>query len=961
MQIAELYTYLLKNPDQHLAVLGITTAEYQSLKARFGKARGTKQFNENHKLIAAILIHRYQLTDTSIKNLFFPLADPAISTRVLSKFIGNAKAQLKTGLDALPAVAAHVSPNTALLQYSDSNRHNYHSLDHLLQTIQSAAKPDTLQTSKSLEADDAWMERYLAKKTSDKKKTGQDSFLQMLEALCYDLDDFESKEDYLAWYMAVIFNFNAHLSAYTPITGFGKAQKREMEHPLLYARSQGKHVFGLFYKLLTSANLTAQCLLPKNEPAYKIFRTQFNHREFTKTLGAYNAKGFVASAKKPEKASYFALNFAYSGLRQNLYRTTVEGIQYSLATQTADNLVRSTNQILHADTLTQKPIIKLNKEKIQERIKYAHDLIEVLREKMDKKPFYADVYKELTHYRRQNALAIQEAALKLNLKNLKIVYDRNTNTLDISFYPGKVIEDSANYTEGVTNVIINFFIGLLNHKLNKDEIQVQAQRRQSFAFNRVSITDTTSMCMRVSLGYEPPAFINTFVSSLGTLDRLLTEYNFLDKTTPKLAQGFEAYEKPRTKAGKTAKTGNRYLNVMRSTKKQIKSIATAESALASVDTQHNYESIAFDQYIQALVSFNLTKFEGKLIPVKQSKNNDTLSPNTNVVIGLLTNVLKVALQRADAARAISADHPLAHSYQLTLTKLTKACFKANSLRKRHTEFSASHVYAKTLLLVEDMLEYLVALDTLKLMHEKTANNHQLANQLANLERVNTAHALQQPAENMNVFFTDSGQQALTVSLLALNTQGKTNSIYAYGKCYYELLNNLKDNMGLSLLTKPNAAEFVYVDIREIDILARDIKNLKCARTVTIDITHNPCLADNGMKDIVDRLLKRNITVVIAGSMLKHEQLGLDKFQNGKLIVLSPPKQALEKNIKEELQSISNEAMHPVAASFFLMVNDICRDKLAPQVKVTDVSMFKPVIKRPVAINHPKQHIVGNMA
>ena len=44
--------------------------------------------------------------------------------------------------------------------------------------------------------------------------------------------------------------------------------------------------------------------------------------------------------------------------------------------------------------------------------------------------------------------------------------------------------DSANYKEGLTNLLLGFFGGLLNYNAKQAGMQIRAERRQSFGFLR---------------------------------------------------------------------------------------------------------------------------------------------------------------------------------------------------------------------------------------------------------------------------------------------------------------------------------------------------------------------------------------------------------------------------------------------------------------------------------------------
>lgn len=929
MQLADLVT----QPHLFESLLGLSPAEYEQLDAEFKKTCDTtRKLPKSQKLIAAILTHRFKLCNQNIKNIIF--SQPNTSTAVLESFKRSVMPRFNKALKKLPELDQKLCPTDAPISSSKNHDRIFSDLDELLNIVNLAVEKNTIITFKAQKMNKIWLDSYLKKPVHDKHKTGQGNFLQLLNCLLYDLDNFDSQDDYMAWYMAIVLNFNVHNSSYAPLIGYGKAQQREIDHPMLYARSQGKHVFGLFFKSLTASNRSAQCLLPKNEVVYKIFKTQYDNR-FTKILSKYTPYGYLRKTETIAKGdkNYFSLQFAYSGLRHNAYSITVEGIRYALETKNAADVIQMINKDFNV--CIEKPIVKLSDNRVMDQINYAHKKLHILYKKMAACEYFPNLYSALTRYRRENAMDI-DRKVKNKLENVQVLYDVNTNVLDIKFYPNKKIEDTANYTQGVTNVIINFFIGLLNHKLHHGGIFVQAHRRQSFAFNRITVTDITNMCMRVSLGYEPKEFVSIFIDSLRSLDIILTKYNFLDKENKDLIKGFEVVEKAR-KNNEKCKAGTRFLNMMRSNKKILKSIVTAEFVLDKAIRNNNDESAAFRDYIKCLVANNLGSNNGHVIKVEPLINLDQLSRKDNIlVIGLLHNLLKFILLKIESAKIYSENNDFAYSYWIIISKITKLAFKAHGWLEMHTYYPSSHVYAKTLLLIDDLLEYLIALDTLYIIREKPSfDNHDAASKLAAMEKAYAANSLALLPKNIDVFFTDNGQQALTVSLLCMSVQVSREStvsnvsteIFAFGKCYYELFDNLKKNMEIKLIKTACDAQFIYVDIREIKAFKEQQKFFIKTKVVVIDCTHHPSLSNNGLKDVIKQLLRNSIWIVIVGSMLKHEQLGLDKFQSGKLVVLSPPRKSLYQDVVEDFQSISKIAMHPVAASFFMMINEICRDKL----------------------------------
>ena len=929
--------------------MGITVNEYDQLSAKFALTSDkTRALPEGQRLIALILIKRFELADTSIKNMILPNA----TKPTFNNFIKMVRPRLEQALVDLPDIAEKLKSTHAPIYHSVIANKVYDSLDDFLIVVQfaihQAARKDLILTNKARELNATWLSDYLVKPVTSKRKTGQQNFLQMLNVLMYDMDKFNQIDAYQVIYISSVINLYVHNASYAPMVGYGKAQQREIDHPLLYARSQGKHAHGLFFKQLTAVDARKQCLQPKNEVVFKILKS-VSTSGFTKNLEKYNEHGYLKPGYETATLDYFSLQFAHSGLRSNSYNVTIKAVAYYLDQHTPADLIKEISSNFSILKPTQNQILKLSPIILNNKIEYVHNVARHLSAQISIRPYYSNLYLALTHFRRDNAKKIHDLSAQSALKNIKVSCDLATNCLDIQFYPDKMIEDNANYKEGVTNVIINFFVGLLNHQLNESGMYVQAQRRQSFAFNRITVTDTTNMCMRVSLGYEPKTFISPFINALSVLDGILAVFNFLDRGNVYLKSGFVVGEKLRNGV-ENNNSGTKFLNVMRSSERMLAAIQEAQQALNLLRGNQNYEYTAFMNYINYLVGATVN-IVPPMLSTQPAQSLDEPSKSDNIlVVGLLNNILKFTLEKIQESETIAKNQEYVHSYYQIIAKLIKLCYKASYWLHNHTSFYSSHVYAKTLLLVDDMLENMVMLDSLRIAVQKDVIDHSVAvKNLTNVEKLYAASSLGISPDKVDVFFADNGQQSLTVSVLCMSMQlfdqtavdSLSTNIFAFGKCYYELFPNLEKNIDLVLCETASQAQFILVDIREIDEFRQQQLELTRARVIVIDCTHNPCLPDRELRIVVNELLVNNKWVVIVGSMLKHEQLGLDKFQAGKLIVMSPPNMQLNINVRDELESITNAAMHPVIAGYFQMINDICRDKvIVPSPILGNVGLFK---------------------
>ncbi|MFZ2314031.1 MAG: hypothetical protein WAW86_00015 [Gammaproteobacteria bacterium] len=951
MTLAKLYNYLSSEGKAFFEpILGMTEEEYKQLNIEFSKiVDKTRSIPKEQRLIAVILIKRFKLTDTSIKHMIMP---PDTSKTVFANFKAKVEVRLDTALATLPEIAKKLNQSPAPIFHSALVSQTYISFEDFFEkivfAIDQGKSPDLILTHKARAMTAGWLEKYAGEPVTSKRKTGQQSFIQMVTCLMYDMDTFNTMDSYRIIYLSSVLNLYVHNASYAPMTGYGKAQQREVAHPLLYARSQGKHPHGLLFKHLTRDKQGAQCLLPKNEVLYKVLATEVKG-SFTKNLEKYDQHGYQAGPKA-SKLAYFSLPFAYSGLRINAYSFTIKGLEYYLKSHKPADLIKRISEDFFLDEPTLNNVLKLSPTVLVNKVKYVHEVASELRMRMSERPYHFDLYLALTKFRRANAQQIWALSEKKAFSNIKVSYDLATNCLDVQFYPDKKIEENQNYSEGVTNVIINFFVGLLNHTLNLSGLTIKAHRRQSFAFNRITVTATTNMCMRVSLGYEPEIFITCFLQTLTVLNTILIEFNFLNRQDPNLSAGFEVVEKLRTEEANSS-SGTQFLKAMRSTPNILAACEDAENSLNACYNKESYEQEAFKAYIAHIVSGSINTTPHKKLGTKLNKILKEGSKKDNIlVIGLLNNILKFTLEKIKESEAINYHEEFIHSYSHILAKIIKLCHKAEYWLQHHTEFTSSHVYAKTLLLVDDLIENLVVLDSLFIaMQKESVDQLSYLSKLRDIEKSYTSKSLGIASKNIDVFFTDNGQQSLTASILCMTMQifdpkgfrSLSDKIFTYEKCYFELFPNIKDNMDLVSSKEFNKAQFVLVDIREIDKFKKQYSKAAQAQIIVIDCTHNPCLGDSELNAISNQLLKDNKWVVIVGSMLKHEQLGMDKFQAGKLIVLSPNNMPLKENVRDELESITKVAVHPVTASYFTMISEICRDKIpVPTLNVGTIGLFK---------------------
>lgn len=181
---------------------------------------------------------------------------------------------------------------------------------------------------------------------------------------------------------------------------------------------------------------------------------------------------------------------------------------------------------------------------------------------------------------------------------------------------------------------------------------------------------------------------------------------------------------------------------------------------------------------------------------------------------------------------------------------------------------------------------------------------------------------------IHYFFADSGQQAINVPLMVFGHQYKISdddngSIHLFKQPYFEVSAFLKDNKKdktPGMAKNLSAAKVVLVDSSQSSgFKVDDFANMKIC---IIDLTHDPLMLDSDLSPLVKVLLAKKITLVLASSMLKHEQLGLDKYQAGKFFVITPPNRGLAKDTVDSFSGVSQAAANPYSALAFNLFNDI---------------------------------------
>lgn len=822
------------------------------------------------------------------------------------------------------------------------------------------------------------IDAYLKAPVTRKKKTGEDNFLQLISYLFLDLEYGDVKPKHIVLYLAIVLNHYMHNSSYCPEPGFGKVQAREAEHALYYYRSQLSHPHRKLYDQLSKeADDTRKTgVLPRNEVFTKLLaHSAIIDNDYAEQLWKIKSNGFPKKGQK--LPSFFGAYFALSGARANNLAVYESGL--SAFRDRFDENDEFITQLRKKLKLTSrgnkiksvsKKIEKLDKEVVDARIKGIVVHFKILNAKAEKvsvgkeeQPAYADVYKQ------RQQMADSVCAINSELQQLKLVHPLGSSCLCIDIYPeftDEKLKRTMNYESGLTNVIISFFGGLLNYHAAKRGLSIRTQRRQSFGFLRATLSDIGSMRMRLSLGLEPEIYREVIAESLRDLDKLLVKFNFIDRKNPIVEKAFQPCENAKGKE-KTEKTGNYLTTSMRATEHRWQAFLAAEYYLFEAekgeDAADKNKENAFSKFLsEFIVEHKGDKhFSQKDIQnVQQQKNILQEKPSkktieSNVLFQILKNLVTYATNMVMTQQEYQGE--FSHCYWHSLLKLYKNCNKAISILENQDQYPESHLYAKSALLIENMLEYLISLDSLRKMASPCASaaDSESVKALVSYEQQCLMQEFGLSSDAINLFFADSGQQAINLGFTTLHWQlslskkldpgeevvsKKSNRpikpqprsdgtvpydtekphIFLFENSYFEVGHFLEEAMKYRTREKEKA-KIVFVDITEL--ASFKLEEFPNMTGVLIDITHNPNYHSPQLQDLIKKLHERNIWVTLVMSSLKHEQLGLDKYQTGKVIHLPPQGETLFKNVEDELKGVSDAAMHPMIASYLNMVNSVC--------------------------------------
>ena len=777
-------------------------------------------------------------------------------------------------------------------------------------------------------ADDTTLADYLAKPVTAKRRTGQDNVEEL--SACFWMDFLRNSNFFakandrnkLILYLVVVKNFYSHNASYYPAQGFGKSSKPECENPLFYIRSQSKHHEIVGYK--NALGSKACCGLQNAAYLRMAQRCGALSKEYRNMLNEINRRGNPTAALKSQRMGE---TLAHLGSRANnvaqLYEVMEDVYDDKSSTKDGSELSRLLPYPAELDP-------QWEQANNQEQIVKVLEAFELLRS-TNKPQLMELTQSDLTQHRSQQARKITAACNTLELKKLQVSSPANCPLIYIDLYPELIDGDykqSVNVREGVTNVLLGFLGGLINHNAKERGLYYLVQRRQSFGFLRATFTDAGSLRIRLSLGAAPAPFNQLIIDSLRQFDALLTDYNFIKPNASKSGKPkklVKAVLKP-YEEGKgnqqTDKTGNYCFNAMRIEDDQWIALVVTQKLL-----QSNTLDQAFQQYLETFVLDRVEHkkvvkdYDHKFIPregyafagcdtVSKRVSDTTSSKKQSPLFRLLNNLIETTISYVLSL----VDLNPSCSTLYVLVKLLHNCQKGKAILKDMHEYERTHMQAKALLIIENILEYLVPLRCL-------ANDTDNAkSDLKAIERDRFSTALKVKPSDFQLLYNDGGQQANNASIMAMCNQGIKN-LYLFPGNYYEV-GKFADDSGLSCTPKEEA-DLWFADITCIADVNEAIKTADHVRGLIIDITHDSTAVTLAtLAALVKKMRKRGVWITLTCSTLKHEQLGQDKYQSGRSVIIAPPDAKLNPRTQKHLDEISEAAMNPLLASYRQIIETV---------------------------------------
>lgn len=915
--LVEWVEQLRKDPIKFRHVFDISCERYEKLNSSFMKDKWPlHSITQAEAFPAILLVNRFNLNTHAIKAIVMPSAATTTAERFRN-------------------CALNWDGPNIQLKIKHLDQIEYEDFDDFKQKAFKLISPQPLITKKLRKPDNEnWLEGYLSKPVSAKKKTGEANFLQLMNCALVDCESNTQTAEQASLYLAALLHSHQVLSSYVPLPGQGKVQVSSVVQPNKYARTQASHPLnGHYRELMASNSKNETCLLKRNNPLQKILTNSGSAKDKFKRIKLFNDEGYLSDSSGVTDTAYLNNAIAHSGLRLNTYSNLEHAIKKKLQPRTEEEWQERLRDINILTNNRHQQILPVEKKTLQKRLQSIQALCKTL---FDCDQFQGEPAQHLGRLlnseRKKSIKRIMEQVDVANLIRLNITSNRNSTCLYVEFYPKDTIPNNANYSEGVTNVIIGLFGGLVNHLCDKKQLTFNIQRRPSFGFNRTTLTDVGSMRMRISIGLEGELLADVLVDALKQFDGILNVFDFTDNNNQQLAKGFAVAENPKGKYV-TDNTGIVFRKVMRSDKNMLAAVNVAHHALSCDDSKPIKQRV--QKYIDSIVGEN---FEVAKRPVNYAVTEtdvNIVDSNVHAISLLLKNTLLAVRKRVEESFIYSYSiEQFCFSYWFILVKLYKNCKKADFLLSKSISISESHFFSKSLLLIENLAEYLFMLDNIIYQQKMCPDvDMELIEGWRTREIDYMEPIFSKSTGKVSAFFTSGGQQALVSSIFILLQEcaqhtGVAKSIADVSlspSVYYELREFVEHDMSLATSTT-SKSKIAVIDIQDLANYMQRDKTLSLSSYFIIDITHRPFANNNTLKAFMQLAAQENKSVILTSSMLKHEEIGLDKYQLGKIICCFAKDKKLSNNCIEELKAIERSAIHPYMASFQTVIDDILCEK-----------------------------------
>jgi hypothetical protein len=577
---------------------------------------------------------------------------------------------------------------------------------------------------------------------------------------------------------------------------------------------------------------------------------------------------------------------------------------------------------------------------------------------------------------------LAEAMSTVSLSRLTVFASKGQPNLSIQtgappFTTSAYKVDMSYHQDGWNNAVLCFFGGLLNHVAAVHGQPVFVTRRQSFGFLRPTLTDTKES-LRLSLGAQPIGYANVIIEALCSLDAAISSFSPAaalralrivedgDKGGDRVMRYFRsdahtalAYNVAQSFAAQGAGGFNGFIAwvAQQDDNTPHKGGYKGNNAAKRVDTTSSVAPPLAP--LEAKASQNTMKAKTAFETQIASRPEAT----TDLIGAYLRDVLMLANQKlAQYGDPTSSELSKTERWALTrlLNNVQKGMFVLSQPASGDAKEDAAR-FSKATIVIEDILENMMGLSGAPGRDDKGKGkgNETAEDKIAQLltERYGVAPG------DIHVYHTGSGQQAGAATVFAaVDEYRKEKSLddklgsselkirVAPNEPYFEFDNEHmlgKSNLSQVRGRKGHAQIGEVMDIHpyqtktnkpgvlgEENRLVTRLKELKKERkaaskadayTLAVDVTNcdltNPKIGTTIAEWQTLRAADPRLRLVLFGSLLKNEELGLDKHQAGRVIALGAALPALD--------DLNNETRHPLVDEMLLLLGQLRDIRRAP--------------------------------